>query len=920
MMIWGVTFSQQYTQITSKEGLPSEHVYRITQDHQGFIWFLTDRGLVKYNGNQFKTFTTKEGLPTNDIWDIRITPDNKVWYFSKASALGYIKNDTVYKFKNKDAILYPFSINQSHNKVSFVDAENYIFFKDNKWKEKKITSQFSKNTDYNTYFIEHDSILQLEINLKTKTLFVFDKNKKLRKKIREPKLSENIVYYGQINDSLFCWITKKNILLFNNNNFQLRNISLSERKQYTRYIYANNQIIFTAENFLAILNPNYTLKNIKTPNYIKSHASFIDKQENVWLATISGGVYFLSRNKKQVKIYFPNKKVGRMQIINNDLWVTVFEKGFVKYDEEKKTFLYSIQDHSFLYNIVAIDSLQTKYFISSETIHSVSKNKQIKYDNINNALTRDLVYFKGNLYGFISFGLNVLDSKTLKIKKHISQSGIRDIITYKKKLIIGTSNGIKEVKNDTIVPITKIKKPILKLIKHKDNLIVCTDGFGVYTSDINTTTLLEKSEFLSVQSAFAKGEELYLATNKGVWEYSLSSTGYKFKKKYTTQDGLHTNLCNDVVVKDKQLFVSSNSGISVLSKPHKNTTLFLDIYFDKVVYDTLTITNLKKVKYSSNSRLVTQIATIDYAENNYFNYKYKLSPVQKNWTSSTSPNIEFSNLTPNNYTLLIKKGDKQKKLHFTIEPLWWQTVYFKAGIFIFFALLVGVLSWLLSKKIQQSKNQKIIQEKQLAQIQLKALRSQLNPHFVFNSLAAIQYYINENDLETSDKYLVKFSKLIRRFFELSKEEEIHLSEEIKLLTNYLEIEKLRFRDKFTFTITIDPKINTKTTIIPTMLLQPIVENAVNHGIFNKLENGKITIEFLRLNEDKLKVIIIDDGVGYCKTHRDETDNLKSSGVLQDRIYFLNQANKWIIKHTISEAFVGNKNIGTKVTFTIITKK
>jgi LytS/YehU family sensor histidine kinase len=299
---------------------------------------------------------------------------------------------------------------------------------------------------------------------------------------------------------------------------------------------------------------------------------------------------------------------------------------------------------------------------------------------------------------------------------------------------------------------------------------------------------------------------------------------------------------------------------------------------------------------------------------------YRLSPIQKQWVQSASPTIEFLNLQPNNYKLSIKKGQQEKEMTFTIKPQWWQSGIFKISLIVIFALFVGLLSWLISKNIQISKNKKVVREKKLAELQLKALRSQMNPHFVFNSLAAIQYYINQNDLETSDKYLVKFSKLIRRFFELSKDEEILLSEEVKLLTNYLEIEKLRFREKFNFTIVVDPKLDTSKTKIPTMLLQPTVENAVNHGIFNKLGNGNITVEFVKLNENSFQVTILDDGVGYLKTAEEESGKLKSSGVIQNRIYILNQTGNWDVKYHITEVFIDKKDKGTKVTFTITRKK
>ena len=130
--------SQEHINYSIKEGLPSNHVYRITQDYKGFIWIITDKGISKFDGNVFKNFTTKNGLPTNDIWSIKITSDNKIWYFSKSNALGYIFNDKVYAFSsNKNNILYPRYIYQSKNIIAFNDGKFMYTLKDSIWQTDK---------------------------------------------------------------------------------------------------------------------------------------------------------------------------------------------------------------------------------------------------------------------------------------------------------------------------------------------------------------------------------------------------------------------------------------------------------------------------------------------------------------------------------------------------------------------------------------------------------------------------------------------------------------------------------------------------------------------------------------------------------------------------------------------------------------
>ena len=192
----------------------------------------------------------------------------------------------------------------------------------------------------------------------------------------------------------------------------------------------------------------------------------------------------------------------------------------------------------------------------------------------------------------------------------------------------------------------------------------------------------------------------------------------------------------------------------------------------------------------------------------------------------------------------------------------------------------------------------------------------MNPHFVFNSLASIQYYINENNFEISEKYLVKFSKLIRQFFELSKEEEITLETEIKLLENYLDIEKLRFKEKLEYHIKLDPYLNLQETKIPTMLLQPIVENAVNHGIFNKEKSGSIDLNFTNQGENEFTVQIVDNGVGFANSKKKLEGRISSSTVLQSRLEILNRSKQWVITFSNREAFPEAVDVGNISTFKI----
>lgn len=156
------------------------------------------------------------------------------------------------------------------------------------------------------------------------------------------------------------------------------------------------------------------------------------------------------------------------------------------------------------------------------------------------------------------------------------------------------------------------------------------------------------------------------------------------------------------------------------------------------------------------------------------------------------------------------------------------------------------------------------QQKEAAEMQLKALRAQMNPHFIFNALNSIQRYILQSDVDRAETYLDKFAKLMRLILDNSRNNEVLLSQELELLGLYLELEKMRFGNKFDFEIVIEEEVEPESLLIPAMIIQPYAENAVLHGLHHKESGGMLCIR-LYLEDDLLKCIVADNGIGRAKS-------------------------------------------------------
>lgn len=199
---------------------------------------------------------------------------------------------------------------------------------------------------------------------------------------------------------------------------------------------------------------------------------------------------------------------------------------------------------------------------------------------------------------------------------------------------------------------------------------------------------------------------------------------------------------------------------------------------------------------------------------------------------------------------------------------------------------------------------------QKVEMEQKALRAQLNPHFFFNSLNSINKFIIDNDAENASNFLFKFSSLMRKTLENSEESFITIEDEVAYLKDYLSLEQLRFNNSFTFEIKVDEKIEDDFIKIPTMMLQPYLENCIKHGI-NGLENGLIRIAFKALGEDQISCIIEDNGKGRSES-KSEHKSMGTS-ILKARIKVFNEENNLKFTSKIIDLKDNeNKPIGTRV--------
>lgn len=534
-------------------------------------------------------------------------------------------------------------------------------------------------------------------------------------------------------------------------------------------------------------------------------------------------------------------------------------------------------------------------------------------------------------------------------KKKEQVRGFSFIGQDEQKLIwLYTSNGLSSYNTQTNTFINfNIGNPndlIVSACFGKDNTFWITKyGKGIYR--FNPLNKQERfyGESDGLGSNLFKNDPVILVNNK-IWTLStsflscLNLTTNQFQN-YSGKDlyDLQTiNPNNDFMISLENEFISASpKGIIICDLDR----------FDKAVNEPRAFINAIKVwgKNWMEAQDLNEVKTIDLNhDENYLTigfsslsfrqdeanqYSYYLDGFDKEWhISTTEKQVTYTSLPSGTYTFNLKASnyagvwDKQpKQIFIIIRPPFWQTWWF-VSLMLFLILAIAYL--IVRSKIRsvraaaQLENQHNID---LMEFELKALKAQINPHFLFNALSAIQQQILSQNITDAHKYLGKFAKLLRSTLDLSDRRTIQLEDEVDLLKNYLELEKVRFKNKFTYTIEVDKHLLAENPDIPGMIVQPYIENAIMHGLLN-LDNGKegiLSIQFESL-ESAIQCTITDNGVGrqkaaLIKLAKGKTHASKGIAITENRINLIAKLYKGKSKAQIIDlvdAF--NNAVGTQV--------
>ncbi|PWH85448.1 ligand-binding sensor domain-containing protein [Brumimicrobium oceani] len=904
-----------FIQYNTSKGLPQSQVYTIAQDQDGYIWVGTFGGLARFNGENFTNYGRNNGLLNNRITKLEIidgslyighpqgisiknsdntftsiphTKDkvlNKVSDFSKLDSSIYIATNGggLYLLNKEKKRLEP--IKDSPKRIrELINYKGKLFLATRtglhvyNGKSFALIEQSSENSfsglERKGEFIFASSFNGTLYKLNTKTL-----------NIEETLYDEDHMFRDvTIDHKNNFWLSSRNGILLVKEGDTIKMTEKSglptddvyeifEDSEDNIWIGTNGKgiIRFTDEVF------TYYNESSGLPSDLII-AMDLDSQKNKWISTIDRGVFKIDSTGNIKKIDFIQSAAWQI-VCADDIVLFATNFGLFVYDYKEFKSYYKEEDGLPSNSVKGIHTLNDSTFLVSTTEGSIlfDKKSQTLYEgdkSLKNIIgARDFEVKHGVIYAAASKGIYTI-KEDFSVKTDYFDSGINCIeIDPKGDLWVGTENGLYIKKEGTY------KRQFLEKEQN-----------------------LEFVNFLQLYDTL-----MFVGTNNGLYEVG---TKLKHKYHYGITSGLidlETNINSNYLEKNRFLWFGTASGLMKMDLENRSSLMKNakpKLQLTGITINNKSLTNKEVDVFNTKGEKSTLI--MKYVDKNIslsfdgiymtnpgsLRYSYFLEGFSTDWTPpSNISTASFTNLPPGEYVFKLKVDNGNNRfskifsLPIEVTPPFYRTWWF------YFIIGIVISAFVLSvdrarQKRRDNKNYQIKLEFQnkLSKLEQQSLNASMNRHFIFNALNSIQYYINASDNKSANKYLSRFAKLIRKNLDSSYHEDgmVALSDEIERLKLYLDLESMRFKDRFNYSINVEEEVETELLKVPAMFLQPFVENSIIHGVLPiKDRMGEIEVNITE-HLDHIRIEIKDNGIGIENSRKNKVNdhsNHQSQGMM-----------------------------------------
>ncbi len=911
-------FSQNlsWKNYTTDHGLPGNEVYDQLLDSRGYMWFATNHGICRFNGYEFiqpvdtsHLSGTEAFLPTEDN-------EGNIWFTRLDGSIWKVENDTIRAWKY-NVLIAPY-VAKSRPIVNMYFAKNaelwltlhihgfLVVSPDGEVKEIKRAGDdyflIAKTDDKDLYTMCFLQSSKAKPAFKPRRNFklIFWKNRfidsELEFQVDLPQLSTYLEHVSLSDNA--------KLLCLGRQYFYIRNDTIAFQVKLPFYA---GKVISTQKGKILIPSHSGTsnglfrfesMDDLKAGNHVNLLPNqFVtrvleDEEGGYWASTHHAGVFYCKNPNFEILNKASGLSADDIVCLSDDgsknIYLGTRPAGIIKYDSDLKTMsnIPGPSDFNREVNIIYFDTLNDKIY-ANELLHVYKRNSWSPMGQKKNGV-QSLAGFPVKTLNPAPDGHHIWSSSFSGFAKIDTESDTLELLGYdslmsgkertfsvvqdKRDVIwVTTTSGLRIWKNNKyeMPPFTHPMlhhQPRNILITGDGSMLFSLSGNGILIRNVN-----DEWQHLNLKDGLVSNNisKFYLSRDDII--YACSSAGLSMLSKYqgiwkitniTEKDGLPSNQVNDVIKLNGILWIATNKGLVKLRNLPTVKAMPSPI-LEKLWINNKNVSIQNNVEFAYNENNITlRFYALHYRSDGRIPYRFRLSGADSVFTNSNTREVNFANLAPGKYLFQVQAQNEagewgsMTEWPFVIRAAWWQTIWFY-GFSGF--LIAGIFAVWYRERLQKKQHELEIST-QIKDLEAAALRAQMNPHFIFNSLSSIQHFIAENDKDAAISYLAKFARLVRLALHGSVDGQHTLREEIEMLEYYLALEKLRFRGKFNFLIKIADEIDPDDISIPPMLIQPFVENALLHGMKNKTVGGRIEITFA-LKDNILKASITDNGPG-----------------------------------------------------------
>ncbi|MES2556516.1 MAG: histidine kinase [Bacteroidota bacterium] len=936
VVLFRLTAQQPAYFLFAEEQFEGMDIYSMIQDHDHNYWIGTDEGIYKHDGYTFSKVECDE-MKGSAVYNFVINQQGVIYCVNLNQQVFQIRNGVCSQvFEIPDVGNDMHLLIDNENRLFISTSRNaYVLGKNNQL----IQSTQFKNSCYlgHLFLLADGSVIQHKSSSDSVIVYAHGKSVHKRMKIvsfQKPLSSASVLSFFRLNGIAYAIENKsKSIYRFDEQRFTLTYVktlqwnSLNESLRY----YLLDDRLWIASNISGIAALDKALNAVfpDTKSFNDYLISYIykDHEGNYLFCTFDHGILVtpdlnvsdvepqlatqsITRfcSDKKNRLYLGNQ-LGQILSYENGSYSVVSAQG----DKQIETFFFWPEHAKILLDVDGFSLLDlatnqlTNYPVGSlKDVVPVNRNRLLLAFNLG-------VFFMDydEKTGKISFSDALLKERTyaLGIEKTTGYAYIYSASGLKYMDPKGTIRDL--LYHGEIIHVTDI-------LGDGDKTYISTRKHGVICfskgKPIRRFTPKRHDEVLIVSKLQLHRGHIYANTQIGLVVLDLKG---KIKHYVNKSSGLSKNRIIDFHIHDGQLWVTHSRGVQRFDLNKLNSV----IEPPQLMLSRIFVNNVRQTGKSGRVfdpdqkkfRFVFQVPTLKNRDN--IRYHYRLKGLSNEWLVNPYFNHEvtYNSLAPGDYVFSVKAENNGVfspliRYSFSVAAPFYQTWWFTAGI-VLLALGIVTLFFRRQLAIQRKKAEQI---NELNASRLTAIQSQMNPHFIFNSLNSIQDLVLKGDIDNSYTFITKFSNLVRRTLNYSDKDFIEFEQEIKLIELYLSLEKLRFKEDLVYTIDTN---GIEDIFIPPMLIQPFIENALLHGLLHKEGRKELSIRFYL--QESLICEITDNGVGRQRAReikaRQRSQHESFSGnAIKRRFAILEEHFQKELGFTYEDLETDGKSVGTKV--------